>query len=347
MTKRPNKQTTKQPIYALGIETSCDETSAAVVDSNYNIISNIIFSQQKLHAPYFGVVPELASRTHYEKIHFVIDKALKKFDVKKVDIIAYTEKPGLKGALLIGKTVAKTLGYLYSKPVIGVDHLWGHIYSVILSYKGQISFPFISLIISGGHTELSIVDSFTERKVLGETRDDACGESFDKVAKMLYEQLQKLSDTTDVSKYLKLLSYPGGPVVEKLAKLGRPQAISFPRPYMLDSWDFSFSGIKTAVLYFLKSKLKNFSPQVIFDVCASFQEAIVDTLITKILYAVEKLKCNKVVISGGVSANRYLRKKFKKFAQQKSISIFFPQKNLFTDNAAMIATAGIKFYSLA
>lgn len=176
----------KKSFYCLGIETSCDETAAAVVDKDYKIISNVVFSQQKLHAPYFGVVPELASRTHYEKIHIVIDKALKNFNIKRINLIAYTEKPGLKGALLVGKTVAKTLGFIYSIPTIGVDHLWGHIYSVILTYKGKIKFPFLSLIISGGHTELSMVYSFKKREVLGQTLDDAVGEAFDKVAKMLY-----------------------------------------------------------------------------------------------------------------------------------------------------------------
>lgn len=347
MTKRPNDQTTKQPIYALGIETSCDETAAAIVDNEYNIISNIVFSQQKLHAPYFGVVPELASRTHYEKIHYVLDQVLKKFDIeKKVNLIAYTEKPGLKGALLIGKTVAKTLGYLYSKPVVGVDHLWGHIYSVILSYKGQISFPFISLIISGGHTELSIVNSFTERKVLGETRDDACGESFDKVAKLLSFWIKKESNqrkNIKLHSLLKILTYPGGPVIEKLAKYGNSNSIVFPRAYMLDSYDFSFSGIKTAVMYFLKSHQKP-TVNLIYDICASFQEAVVDTLVTKVLHTVEKTQCKTVCITGGVASNKYLRKKFFQVAKKQNLKIFFPHNKLSTDNAAMIAAAGIQFY---
>jgi len=326
-------------INCLGIETSCDETAAAVVNSSYKIISNIIFSQQKLHSPYFGVVPELASRTHYEKINYVVDKALKNFDIKNISLIAYTEKPGLKGSLLIGKTVAKTLGYIFKIPTIGVDHLWGHIHSVILSQKGKIGFPFISLIISGGHTELSIVRSFTEREVLGETRDDAVGEAFDKVAKLLYEKTKN-----------KVFKYPGGPVIEKLAKFGNPKSINFPRPYMLDSWDFSFSGLKTAVVYHVNSletfKLQNLTSdyKLMYDICASFQEAVVDTISTKLLYAVEKLGCDIVCISGGVSANVYLRKKLKSLAKIKKIKVYFPQKKLTTDNAAMIASAGIHFY---
>lgn len=343
---------TKQLTYALGIETSCDETAAAIVNNKYNIISNIIFSQQKIHAPYFGVVPELASRTHYEKIHFVLEKALKNFDIKKLNLIAYTEKPGLKGALLVGKTVAKTLGYIYSIPVVGVDHLWGHINSVILSYKNKIKFPFLSLIISGGHTELSIVYSHTEREVLGETRDDACGEAFDKVAKMLNNYLINLTKTKKTTKYsslieyyLKILKYPGGPAIEKLAKFGNPNAIKFPRPYMLESWDFSFSGIKTAVLYFVK-EISDFQPQLIPDICASFQESIVDTLMTKVLYTTKKFKCGRICVSGGVASNKYLRKKFLSFTKKNNLEIYFPIKELTTDNAAMIATTAIHFSNL-
>ena len=322
-------------INCLGIETSCDETAAAVVNSDYKIISNIIFSQQKFHSPYFGVVPELASRTHYEKIDYVVDKVLKKFNIKKISLIAYTEKPGLKGSLLIKKTAAKTLGYIFKIPTIGVDHLWGHIHSVILSQKGKIELPFISLIISGGHTELSVVKSFTERKVLGETRDDAVGEAFDKIAKLLYEKTKN-----------KVFKYPGGPVIEKLAKFGDPKSINFPRPYMLDNWDFSFSGIKTAVVYYVNSLKTALDNKLVYDICASFQEAVVDTIYTKLLYAIEKLGCDTVCISGGVSANNYLRKKLKSLAKTKKTKVYFPEKKLATDNAAMIASAGIQFYSI-
>lgn len=325
----------------LGIETSCDETAAAVVNSQYKIFSNIIFSQQKLHAPYFGVVPELASRTHYEKIHYVLEKATKNFDIEKINLIAYTDHPGLKGALLIGKTVAKTLGYIYSIPVVGVDHLWGHIYSVILTQKGKINFPFISLIISGGHTELSIVESYTKRKILGQTVDDAVGEAFDKVAKMLFSLAKEKGLS---QKYLNMLKYPGGPIVEELAKYGNPKAINFPRAYMLENYNFSFSGIKTAVLYYLKSQ-KTVNLKLIYDVCASFQEAVVDTLITKLTYLIEKLSIENICISGGVSSNKYLRRKFLKISKTKNLKIFFPNSTLSTDNAAMIAAAGMNFYS--
>lgn len=326
----------KDLVYCLGLETSCDETAAAIVDNNFNIISNIIFSQQKLHAPYFGVVPELASRTHYEKIHTVIEKALKKFDIKKVNLIAYTEKPGLKGALLVAKTVAKTLGFIYSIPTVGVDHLWGHIYSVLLTHKGKIKFPFLSLIISGGHTELSIVYSFTKREVLGQTLDDAVGEAFDKVAKILYTYLDE--------KYKKKisLSYPGGPVIEKLAKYGNDNKINFPKSYMLDSYNFSFSGLKTAVLYYVKNKKLTLND--VYDICASFQTTVVDVFTTKLLYVVEKLKCRRICISGGVSSNRFLRRKLKETAKDKNLELYFPLKTLSTDNAAMIAATGIKFY---
>lgn len=317
-------------MYILGIETSCDETSSSVIDDKLNIISNIVFSQQKVHLPYFGVVPELASRTHYEKIHFVIAKTLKSISIKKVKLITYTQYPGLKGALLIGKTVAETLGYIYHIPVKGVDHLLGHIHSLILTHKNKIKYPFISLIISGGHTELSIVESPLQRKILGNTRDDAVGESFDKVAKMLN------------------LSYPGGPVIEKLAKMCKDkELINFPRPYMLDTWDFSFSGIKTAVLYYIKSLLqrqKSLTQQQVKLICKSFQEAIIDTLIHKVLYAVEKLNCRRVGISGGVSANNSLREKFINTAGKTNFEIFFPEHSLTTDNAAMIASIGLFLY---
>ncbi len=315
-------------MYILGIETSCDETSCAIIDDKLNIISNIVFSQQKIHKPYFGVVPELASRTHYEKIHFVLKKALKNVNIRKIKLISYTEKPGLKSALLIGKTVAETFGYIYSIPVIGVNHLLGHIHSLILTYK-KIKYPFISLIISGGHTEISIVYSPIERQILGTARDDAVGESFDKVAKMLN------------------LTYPGGPAIEKLAKYGDKNFVNFPRPYMLDSWDFSFSGIKTAVLYYLKSinyKPNKNNKKLISNICASFQEAIVDTLIKKSFLAAEKFNCSRIGISGGVSANNYLRKKFYQIAEKLNIDIYFPRKELATDNAAMICSAGWFLY---
>ncbi len=339
----------KKKIYTLGIETSCDETSASVVDNKYNILSNIVFSQQKLHSLYFGVVPELASRTHYEKIHFVIEKALKNFDIKKINLIAYTGKPGLKGALLVGKIVAKTLGYIYSIPTIAVDHLWGHIYSILLTYKGDIKFPFLSVVISGGHTELSIVYSFTERKILGETRDDAVGEAFDKTVKMLVEYINKIKkyytkNLKFLNKCLKHLKYPGGPVVERFANYGDPYSINFPKPYMLETYDFSFSGLKTAVFYYLNSKLKDFYPKLIFDVCASFQETVVDTITTKILHITKKLNCEIVCISGGVSANGYLREKMLDLGKKNNIKVYFPKKDLSTDNAAMIASAGAHFY---
>ncbi len=312
-------------MYILGIETSCDETSAAVIDHKFNIISNIIFSQQRIHSKYFGVVPELASRTHYEKIHFVISRALQNFNIKKIDLIAYTETPGLKGALLIGKTVAHTLGYIYSIPVIGVDHLWGHIHSLIVTHKNKLQFPFISLIISGGHTELSIVYSAVKRKVLGETRDDAVGEAFDKVAKMLN------------------LSYPGGPVIEKYAKKGNPKFVEFSRPYMEGTWDFSFSGLKTAVLYYLQKNKNMLNKKIVSHICASFQESVVDTLMYKVFLAAKKFKCSNIGISGGVAANEYLREKFSLNAHQHNIKVFFPQKILSTDNAVMIACAGYFF----
>ncbi len=314
--------------YILGIETSCDETSAAVVDEKLNIITNIIFSQQKLHSQYFGVVPELASRTHYEKIQYVLEKVFKKVKISEISLISYTEEPGLKGALLIGKIVAHTLSYIYKIPIVGVNHLWGHINSIFLS-NTKFRFPFLSLIISGGHTELSIVSSYNKRKILGNTRDDAVGESFDKVAKMLK------------------LTYPGGPIIEKYARYGDKNYVYFKRPYMEETWDFSFSGLKTAVLYYLNSiKLKSLllDKKFIANICASFQEAICDTLSKKLILATQKFNCKTVCISGGVSANKYLRQYIKKELSKENIEVVFPKENLSTDNAAMIAVAGRNKY---
>lgn len=314
--------------YILGIETSCDETAASVVTPTNKVISNIIFSQQKLHSPYFGVVPELASRTHYEKIDVVLEKAMKGINAKDISLISYTKEPGLKGALAIGEVAAKALGYIYKIPTIGVDHLWGHISSVFISHN-KIKFPFISLVISGGHTQLSLVYSTTDRKILGNTRDDAVGEAFDKVAKILN------------------LTYPGGPAIEKLAKKGNKNAVFFKRPYIRESWDFSFSGIKTAVLYYvnsLRQKKIKISKQLVCDICASFQEAICDTIATKLFAASEKFNCKRVAVSGGVSANSYLRQYLIDMLGRRNVKLFFPAKLFTTDNAAMIAVAGKNFY---
>ncbi|MBI4051747.1 MAG: tRNA (adenosine(37)-N6)-threonylcarbamoyltransferase complex transferase subunit TsaD, partial [Elusimicrobia bacterium] len=268
----------------LAIETSCDETAAAVLDASIprgfsRVLSNCVSSQMKLHQPYFGVVPELASRAHLEKIPWVVGRALKKSGVQRCDAVAYTRGPGLAGALLVGKVAAETLAFMWRVPLIPVHHLEGH--ALALGLTEPIRFPFLALIVSGGHTDLVLMSDYGRVRVLGRTRDDAAGEAFDKVAKLLR------------------LGYPGGPLIDRLAREGNPEAIQFPRALLKGSWDFSFSGLKTSVLYYLmdrSSELRVKSSEVVNlksstlnsqlltpnsfvkDVCASFQEAVVDTL---------------------------------------------------------------------
>jgi N6-L-threonylcarbamoyladenine synthase len=310
----------------LGIETSCDETSAAVLKNGRQILSNIVASQEKIHKQYFGVVPELASRAHVENINWVVKNALKGAGIaRNPGLIAFTSGPGLMGSLIVGQVVAQVLSYIYDIPLIEVNHLEGHIFSAILEYP-ELKPPFLSLIISGGHTELIIVEKIGVYKVLGQTRDDACGEAFDKVAKLL------------------MLGYPGGPEVEKNARKGNAQKVNFPRPYMRGSWDFSFSGLKTAVLYYLKKHPLKRSPHLSgvrrSDICASFQQAVIDTLLGKIVACVKEFGLKKVAVVGGVAANSALRDSFGKAASKSHIKFYFPSKKFCTDNAAMIAYAG-------
>jgi len=309
----------------LGIETSCDETASALVKDGNKIISSVVASQEKIHSKYFGVVPELASRAHLEKINYVIEKTLVAGS-EKFDIVAYTSGPGLLGSLLVGQIVASTIGYVRNVPVVPVNHLEGHILSVLFD-NPALKPPFLSLIVSGGHTELVIVKKIGQYKVLGRTRDDACGESFDKVAKMLR------------------IGYPGGPKIEKLAKSGGPGSIKFPRPYLWGNWDFSFSGIKTAVLYHLRGKYpdpgEKISRKDIVNVCASFQQAVIDTLVHKTIKCSQQHKLNNIAVAGGVSANGTLRKQFiNAVNREKNMKVYFPEIKLSTDNAAMIASAG-------
>ena len=320
----------------LGIETSCDETSISIVDNGVKILSNIVASQVKTHNQYFGVVPELASRLHLENINFLLEKSINCIDKKhtknnlreyiesNISAIAYTYGPGLMGSLLIGQIVAQTLSYIFNKPIIPVNHLEGHIFSAILEYP-SLKPPFLALIISGGHTELVIVEKFFVYKKLGQTRDDACGEAFDKVAKLLN------------------LSYPGGPVIEKNASKIKKPTINFPRPYMWGTWDFSFSGLKTAVVYYVKS-LKNKSVELnsnlINDICASFQQSVIDTVVTKTITAAKKFSLKNVVVVGGVAANSSLKKAFINECNKNKLKLFSPRPVLCTDNAAMIASAG-------
>ena len=308
----------------LGIESSCDETAAAVVKDGKKILSNVVSSQVDFHKKYGGVVPEIASRKHMESIVPVIKEALEEAELTldEIEGIAVTQGPGLVGSLLIGISLAKSIAYVKKLPLIGINHLEGHLHAIFLE-EVNLEFPFIGLVVSGGHTNLYQVKAMGNYKFLGQTRDDAAGEAFDKVAKLLG------------------LGYPGGVIIDKMAKEGNSTAINFPRAIIAkDSFDFSFSGIKTAVLYYVKRQKAEINNSHIKDIVASFQEAIVDVLVTKVLQAAKKYKTDKVVLAGGVAANTRLREKMVVQATLEDIRVFIPSPHLCTDNAAMIAAAG-------
>jgi N6-L-threonylcarbamoyladenine synthase len=308
----------------LGIETSCDETAAAVLEDGASLRSNVIASQDEIHSQFGGIVPELAGRSHVERIHWIIQRALKEAGVqlKDIDLIAATKGPGLVVSLLVGLNAAKALAYSLKIPIIGINHLEGHVLAIFLQQK--VEFPFLALIVSGGHTDLCRVDGFGQYRILGRTRDDAAGESFDKVAKMLG------------------LGYPGGPIIEKKARQGNPQAQAFPRAWLgKDSLDFSFSGLKTSVRNtLLKRENGNGSACSDEDIAAGFQEAVVEVLVRKALSACRQESLNRIVVTGGVAANGYLRDRMINAARQEGIEVFVPEPVLCTDNAAMIACAG-------
>jgi len=308
-------------LIVLGIESSCDETAAAVVKDG-KMLSNVIASQIKDHSPYGGVVPEIASRKHIEAIVPVIKQAVSDagIELKDIEGIAVTRGPGLVGSLLIGLSTAKSLAYSLDIPLVGVNHLEGHIAAIFLAERKPV-FPYVALVVSGGHTSIYLVKDYQSFSLLGQTRDDAAGEAFDKAAKMLN------------------LGYPGGVVIDKLAKSGNSRAFAFPRA-MKDSPDFSFSGVKTSLLVMLKKRGKNFTDEELPDVAASYQEAIVDVLIEKTLQAAKVHKIDRVVVCGGVAANSRLREKFSEAATEHSVSLFIPPMILCTDNAAMIAAIG-------
>ena len=314
----------------LGIETSCDETSAAVVEGG-RVLSNVV-SSQWVHAAYGGVVPELASRAHQRRIVEVVDEALRRAGSEKREIegIAATYGPGLVGALLVGLNFGKALAYGLGKPFTGVNHMEGHLYSNFLSTPAP-ECPFVSLVVSGGHTMLVSVEAPYRHTLLGQTRDDAAGEAFDKVAKMLG------------------LGYPGGPVIDRLAATGDPGAVKFPRSFLEEgSLDFSFSGIKTAVLYYLRragldergSARGTWDEQKMADICASFQAAVVDVLVRKTMTAVERTGVRNVALAGGVSANSGLRRAMEIEAARRGLRIFAPALEFCMDNGAMIAYVG-------
>ncbi len=312
----------------MGIETSCDETAAAIVEDGKKIISNIVASQISIHQKYGGVVPEIASRKHIEYIIPVIEKALSTPGKKLGDLsgIAVTYGPGLVGSLLVGLSVAKAIAYTQNIPLIGVNHLEAHIYANFLEHK-KIEPPFICLIVSGGHTSLVYIKDFREYKFLGQTKDDAAGEAFDKIAKILN------------------LGYPGGPIIEKLAKKGNPLAINFPRPLLNnESYDFSFSGLKTAVIYYIKKTKEENKIVQVKDILASFQQAVIDVLVEKTIRAALEFDTKKIVLAGGVAANDLLRRSIKKRANSLKLKVFYPSFSLCTDNAAMVASVG--YYKL-
>ena len=313
-------------LLTLGIESSCDETSAAVVADGRVVLSDVIASSLEFHKQYGGVVPEIASRKHAEVIDSVIDKAMKDAGVTPADIdcVGVTRGPGLIGALLVGVSAAKTLAYVWDRPLVPVHHLEGHISANYLE-SPELEPPFTCLVVSGGHSHIVRVPEYGKFRILGRTRDDAAGEAFDKIARALG------------------LGYPGGPVIDREAKLGDPHAIRFPETHFPDSLDFSFSGIKTAVLNYLNNTRARGGEVNISDVCASFQFAVVDVLSENLIAAAEQTGDKKIALAGGVAANSALREAVERKANKKGLKVYRPSPILCTDNAAMIASAA--FYA--
>lgn len=307
----------EKDIITLGIESSCDETSVAVIKNGREILSNIIDTQIPIHEKYGGVVPEIASRNHIEAISRVTKKALEEANItfEDIDAITPTYGPGLVGALLVGLSYAKALSFAIDKPLVGVNHIQGHIAANYITYK-ELEPPFLCVMMSGGNTQLIHVKNYTEFEVLGKTRDDAIGEAFDKVARVIG------------------LGYPGGPKIDKLAKEGNPNAIELPKTHF-DNLDFSFSGIKTAVI-----NLHHKTPDINkADLCASFEKTITEILIENTKRAIKQSNVKTIVLAGGVSANIYIREAFLKL-QDEGIKTYMPDLKLCTDNAAMIGSAG-------
>lgn len=316
-------------IVILGIETSCDETSAAVVKNGREVLSNIIASQIDLHAEYGGVVPEIASRKHVELIIPVIDSALKEAGIRLEDIdgIAVTYGPGLVGALLVGVSAAKAIAAAMDKPLLKVHHIEGHIAANYITHP-DLKPPYVCLVASGGHSHIVHVKDYLDFEILGRTRDDAAGEAFDKIARVLE------------------LGYPGGPVIDKQAKLGNPKAFRFPRVKFPDSdYDFSFSGLKTAVINLVNQMRQKGEELPIPDICASFQQAVIDVLVDHTVMASHRLGVKTIALAGGVAANSLLRKTLEERANKKGINALYPLPVLCTDNAAMIACAGFYTFS--
>lgn len=318
----------KEDVLILAVESSCDETAAAVVKNGREVLSNIISSQIELHTVYGGVVPEIASRKHIEKINQVIAEALKEAGtgLQEMDAIAVTYGPGLVGALLVGVSTAKAISFASGIPLIGVHHIEGHINANYIENK-ELEPPYICLVVSGGHSHLVIVKDYGEYEILGRTRDDAAGEAFDKVARAIG------------------LGYPGGPKIDKVAREGNADAISFPRAKVVDAvYDFSFSGLKSAVLNYLNSCEMKGIPVCQADVAASFQKAVVDVLVEHSMQAVKEYGLNKFAIAGGVASNSALREALTKECDARKIKFYCPSPIFCTDNAAMIGTAAYYEY---
>jgi N6-L-threonylcarbamoyladenine synthase len=317
----------------LGIESSCDETAAAVVKDGQAILSNVVSSSLKYHRKYGGVIPEIAFRMQLETITEVCARALRKakLNLDDIGLVSVTSGPGLLGSLLVGISFAKALSMGKNIPLNSVNHLYGHIYAGLLERKA-VRFPFIGLVVSGGHTSLFYIEEFDKIKLLGSTQDDACGEAFDKVAKILG------------------LGYPGGPIIEKISRQGDPKKIKFKCPDTEGPLDFSFSGIKTAVLYYLrdalrhKTGLKKPPLPLVRDIAASFQEAAINTLVNKSLLACRIKKIRRLVVGGGVAANNRLRDELSSRAGENNIRVYFPGKALCMDNAAMVAGLGYRLF---
>lgn len=316
---------TDKTVRILGIDTSCDDTSASLIevtDGKVDVVANIVSSQEEIHAKYGGIVPELASRRHIEMIWPVVEEALGGTSLGEVSAVSVCMGPGLIGSLLVGCSFAKALSFAQGLPLVAVNHLEGHILSAFLNGKIP-EFPFISLVVSGGHTSLYRADGFGQYEELGRTRDDAAGEAFDKVSKLLG------------------LGYPGGPLIDRLAKEGDPKAVAFPRAYLPGSMDFSFSGLKTAVMNHLRGLLKENPDEALKkDIAASFQAAVVDVLVRKTEWAIKKESIKRLTVAGGVAANSALREKMASMAEERGVALMIPPVKYCTDNAAMVALAG-------
>lgn len=315
-------------MHILGIETSCDETAAAVVTDGREIRSNIVASQIELHAKYGGIVPELASRQHVEAINYIVDQAMDEAGVRfdELTAIAVTNRPGLIGALLVGVAAAKSLAYCHNLPLLGINHVEGHIYANFMEHQA-LSFPHICLTVSGGHTLLVEVQEGWRYEILGTTQDDAAGEAYDKVAQYLG------------------LGFPGGKVIDDLAKEGDSDAIRFPRPMLeRDNYQFSFSGIKTAVRFFIEKATDTETLPAVADIAASFQAAVVDVLVGKTVRAAKAKNAKAITLTGGVAANRQLRESMRRAGEEFGAEVYYPRIQLCTDNGAMIAGVAYQKY---